>query len=105
MVPAGSKSVARRLLRTAVAHLANVSAAQELGAAENLSEIEDVLVKHSLQPQLESLAGLVVQSAKNESEARCVYGLAFPPSLSPSIGQRKHCGLSRGSHELMALYW
>ncbi len=72
MVPAGSKSVARRLLRTAVAHLANVSAAQELGSAENLAEIEDVLVKHSLQPQLESLAGLVVQSAKNESEARYV---------------------------------
>ena len=62
--------MARRLLRTAVAHLANVSAAQELGVAENLSEIEDVLVKHSLQPQLESLASLVVQSAENEIEAR-----------------------------------
>jgi hypothetical protein len=50
--------------------LANVSAARELGAAENIAEIEDVLVKHSLQPQLESIATLVVQPAENEAEAR-----------------------------------
>ena len=78
--------MARRLLRTAVAHHANVSAAQELGVAENLSEIEDVLVKHSLQPQLESLASLVVQSAENEIEARYMDRLMlsqprYPPPL------------------------
>lgn len=50
--------------------LANMSAARELGAAENIAEIEDVLVKHSLQPQLESIATLVVQPAENEAEAR-----------------------------------
>ena len=50
--------------------MTNVSAAQELGAAENIAEIEDVLVKHSLQPQLESIATLVVQPAENEAEAR-----------------------------------
>ncbi len=62
--------MARRLLRTAAVQLANVSAARELGAAENIAEIEDVLVKHSLQPQLESIATLVVQPASDEAEAR-----------------------------------
>ena len=66
----GNKSIARRLLRTAAAQLANANAARDLGAAEDITEIEDVLIKHSLQPQLESIAKMVVQPAEDEAEAR-----------------------------------
>ena len=80
---AGNKSVARRLLRTAAAQLANANAARDLGAAEDVSDIEEVLVAHSLQPQLESIAKLVVQPADSEAEARwacmtCVQAVPTP---------------------------
>lgn len=66
----GTKSLARRWLRTAASQLANPSVARALSSAEDEDDIQAVLARHRGHKHLEELALLVLQPAADAAEGR-----------------------------------